>query len=637
MSDHVPPVIRLGIVPAILWMAASQGMGNVVFPPDAGVIDVTRPPYSADPTGATDSTQALQRALSDHPSGNRIIYLPNGTYLISDTLRWPEGDGDASFMKRTILQGQSREGTILRLKDHADGFGTGGQTEARYNRPDGKPMIFTGTAPAQRFRNALRDLTLDTGHGNPGAIGARFMTNNQGGVFNVTIRSGDGSGRIGLDLGYESEIGPLLVKGLKVEGFDIGVHSWGSVNSITMVDVEVVGQKQAGILNVQQVLSIENLRSRNDVPALRDADPWGVVTLIGADLRTLSAESEASAVDVEGTLYARDVHVWGYETAIQTPRMSHPGGNGVHVRELVGGQTLSLFDDEPRGALMLPIKPAPLPPEDPMDRWVSPLAFGGAPNDGQDDTAAIQQAIDSGATTVYLPNGTWNVSGELFIRGQVRRFIGCEARLTGDARIIIDDGDWPVVWIERLETLPIHEPTAHFVHRSGRTVVMSNLRLSRQRAYQAEEGAGDVFIEDVAGDPWHFVAGQNVWARQLNPENSRAMIVNRGARLWILGLKTEGDGPALHAIGGRTEIVGAFIYANTRRPKNDLFILEQRAAFSVTMGESSFRHQPFERLVVESRDGQMRVLSRQGLPQRGQGSVIPLFVTSGGQNVERKN
>ena len=36
--------------------------------------------------------ELAQQALLEHPNGNKIIYLPNGTYLISATLRWPGGE-----------------------------------------------------------------------------------------------------------------------------------------------------------------------------------------------------------------------------------------------------------------------------------------------------------------------------------------------------------------------------------------------------------------------------------------------------------------------------------------------------------------------------------------------------------------
>jgi hypothetical protein len=50
------------------------------------VIDVTQPPYNADPTGTHDATIALQAAIDTCSPGDSI-YFPPGTYLVSKKLR----------------------------------------------------------------------------------------------------------------------------------------------------------------------------------------------------------------------------------------------------------------------------------------------------------------------------------------------------------------------------------------------------------------------------------------------------------------------------------------------------------------------------------------------------------------------
>ncbi len=102
-----------------------------------------------------------------------------------------------------MLQGQTRQGVRIRLPDRAAGFGDAATPKA---------VIWTGKKPAQRFRNSIRNLTVDTGKGNPGAIGIQFVANNQGSMRDVTIVSGDGAGVIGLDLGYTDEQGPCLIQ-----------------------------------------------------------------------------------------------------------------------------------------------------------------------------------------------------------------------------------------------------------------------------------------------------------------------------------------------------------------------------------------------------------------------------------------
>jgi hypothetical protein len=52
----------------------------------AGYLDATAAPYDADPTGATDSTAALQNAIDAASAADEGLYLPAGTYTISAPL-----------------------------------------------------------------------------------------------------------------------------------------------------------------------------------------------------------------------------------------------------------------------------------------------------------------------------------------------------------------------------------------------------------------------------------------------------------------------------------------------------------------------------------------------------------------------
>lgn len=51
-----------------------------------GVLDATRAPFLADPTGLSDSTQAIQRAAEFARDFGLIVWLPAGNYTITDTL-----------------------------------------------------------------------------------------------------------------------------------------------------------------------------------------------------------------------------------------------------------------------------------------------------------------------------------------------------------------------------------------------------------------------------------------------------------------------------------------------------------------------------------------------------------------------
>src|SRR6476659_8562647 len=104
----------------LLWSCYARAAEGMVFPRDAGVLNVKD--LGARGDGLRDDTAAIQKALNAYANGGRIIYLPDGIYRVSDTLKWPRGTREGSEEKNTILQGQSREKTILRLPDACEGY-----------------------------------------------------------------------------------------------------------------------------------------------------------------------------------------------------------------------------------------------------------------------------------------------------------------------------------------------------------------------------------------------------------------------------------------------------------------------------------------------------------------------------------
>lgn len=583
---------------------------NIVFPSDGGVINVKNAPYNAKGDGVTDDTAAIRKALSDFPNGNKIIYLPNGTYLVSNQLQWPAGSGGKTY-KRTILQGQSTVGTIIKLKNNAPGF-----TNSFFP----KAVIWTGTAPAQRFRNAIRNLTVSTGNGNPGAIGIQFIANNQGAVRNVTIRSGDGQGIVGLDMSYTNEVGPLLVKNIKVYGFNIGIKTANKVNSQTFEHITLHNQKEYGLANYGQVISIRDLQSYNSVPAIYNKD--GIITLIDATLTAADATSNnLSAIKNYSTLFARNIKTFNYQTAIENNTGTRHNANELSVAEFVSHPIHNLFPTSLK-SLNLPIKETPDVPWDALNNWESPTHFGAVPNDNVDDSAAIQAAIDSGKTTVYFPNGSYNIEQTIFIRNNVKRIIGLEARIAGKGIFRFEDGTAPVVVVERLNGVG-----GGIIHAASRTLVLSSMSLavSGSKASYSNIGVGDLYIEDVVGAPWIFNK-QKVWARQINPENKGTHISNNGGTLWILGLKTERGGILVDTkANAKTEILGGFIYS-TSEPKLTPMFTNENSAVSLTIGECNYNGNFYSTLISETHAGVKKILNRGDTPQSCNGSVIPLYI-----------
>jgi hypothetical protein len=524
-----------------------------------GVINVKD--YGAKGDGVTDDTQAFKKALSRDEIANqgKIIYVPNGIYLVSDTIEWPKGFHSGLYYKRTTLLGESQKGTIIKLKDN----------NSTFSQEKEKPIIDTNHNRANGFRNTVENLTIDTGRGNQNAIGIRFNSNNGGGIFNVSIISGDGKGSHGLDL-TGVELGPLLIKNVYVKGFDRGILvGGGKTNSVHMENIVLKGQNELGIEQYMQVLTIRNLKSYNKVPVIKVRDHSATLVLIGAELdgtnsgnltaiETKYREYFGSTLGEKKTInvFLLDVKQKDYQNTAQvyncdTGEIQTLKGNIV---EWSCGEPLRGFSKQTT-TLRLPVKETPY-----FEHDLNNIAVVRG-NSGSD----IQAAIDTlGVKTVFLPNGTYQVDRPILIRGSVKKIIGMRAFFSDesiDPMFRLEDGDEPIIWLERFEKASVE-------HSSKRTLVIAHSEL---KSYSNRGvGTGDVFFEDIVSGLIK-IHNQNAWARSLNveatPPDSEAKILNDGGLLWILGLKTENPGTIIETKNNSsTEVLGGFIYINQSIP-----------------------------------------------------------------------
>ncbi|MBP0000095.1 MAG: hypothetical protein J7641_14040 [Cyanobacteria bacterium SID2] len=582
------------------------------------IIDVTRPPYNARGDGRTDNTAAIQAAISENRG--KLIYFPNGTYLVRDSLYARSEDGK---QKRFFLQGQNQQETVIRLIDRAPGF---------QDRSTPKPLLsfWEGrVGDATAFRNTVSHLTLNVGRNNPGAIALRFRANNFGSVHHVTLRSIDRKGRYGLDLSPPLN-GPLLISHLTVSGFDIGVYFVGALHSATLSHINLNDQTEYGIYNRRQVLNLEDLTSHNRVPALyNDSDGgrgYGLVTLVNATLNGGSANVTALENPGGGGLYVRNLTSQGYRHAISNTVDNRTITRDSPVREFVSHNVLTLFSN-PETALNLPIEPTPEATWDDPDDTVTV-----APP-GEDATAALQAAIDSGKSTLYLPRANYTISDTVEIRGNVRRIVGLGAAIV-TASDRLQTTDRPVFRLVEgtadtvsLEGIEAHLGSSYFIeHAAPRTLVLKHLGAG---GYRNLASGSKLFLEDVVGDRFDF-QNQQVWARQFNVEAGRHSgkfnIRNNGADVWILGLKTERDVTLIETIeGGRTELLGAFLYGNRDIPENTPAFLDRESRQSLVF--LSYNH-PFQPYIREIHRGETRDLSPEALYPVKYGKMSPLFVGS---------
>ena len=597
----IPALFIIAILAPRLCPALPPSDDVISFPEHRNVVNVTKPPYNAKGDGVTDDTAALQLAINENTGLHRMLYFPSGTYLVSSTLTWPkkwEGHDNWGF---TWLQGESAAKSVIRLKD---------ATFTDANKPQ-SIMWCGGFGSADWFHNHVQNLTFNVGRENPGAIGLQFYSNNYGAVRDCFIVSEDGKGEVGLDLGHRDMNGPLLVRRVEVRGFQRGVATSHSVNGQTFEFLTLRGQTKFGFDNEGQSISIRGLLSDNCVPALRS---YGVICVMDATLTGIGdAAKLPAAINYNGgRIMLRDVKTSGYGRAlgdVSTPDWvaalrvtgeDKPGSAGPDVAEYFSHAPTRTFPGDSR-SLRLPVEETPEPPKEVPKLWAVADAFGADPTGERDSSAAIQTAVDSGATTLFLP-GHYALSKTVMIRGKVQRILGVGGQVDYNKkapRAFRIEGKGGAVTFEHLANI-----NSGIENATDRTVILRSIGTQI-----FSKGQGTLFFEDVAGHEL-AIRNQHVFARQLNIENEGTHFLNDGGTAWVLGYKTERGGTLVHTLkGGRTEVLGGFSYTTTAGKLAPMFVNEN-ASFFTFFSEVCYSGDPFATLIRETRDGETKTVDK---------------------------
>lgn len=586
---------------ALSLFVLSAVAGEQRYPAHPNVIDVTKPPYSAKGDGVTDDTDALQAAINEHVGRHHVLWFPKGTYLISRTITWPKRFSGRDNWGKTMLRGERRDVCVIRLKDGV--FADAKKPQAI--------MWCGGFGSADWFHNHIENLTFDVGRNNPGATALQFYSNNTGALRECRFVAADDSGAIGIDLGHRDMNGPLLVKDCEVEGFRIGVSCAYGVNSQCFENITLRGQRETGFRNAGQHISIRGFAFDGGVPAV---STYGKLLLLDARIAgTADAAKHPAIVNYNGgRVFLREVKTTGYKRALadlETPDFAKayrltgedkPGSLGPDIAEYSSHAVTTAFPS-PANSLRLPVKPTPSPEWEDVSKWA--IADNPEPeNKNLDNADSIQRALNSGASTIFLPAVHYRTSRTLVVPANVRRIIGISGYVNyghhdrPDFRI--ETGAEPL-FIENFAGLH-----GGIEFASRRTVVLRSLGVHTLHQRAASEGA-ELFFEDVVGDDFRF-RRQNLWARQLNIENQGTHLTNEASNVWVLGYKTERGGTLAHTLGGgRTEILGGFSYTTTAGKLAPMFVNESSSVFAF-FGEVCYTKDPFAVLVRETRGGETR-------------------------------
>ena len=566
------------------------------------VVDVTKAPYYADNTGKIDCTKILCAAFDDclkeyingiekvrnellelHEKydGNvyvgaeagkyiddkiyitfpkeippvKSLYFPNGKYLISDTISYtldnlatPQARNYSAELCRFIqILGESKENTIICLKDNSAGFEKGSKKPViSFNRARREDRETTNVAQM----NTIEDITIDCGNENEGAIGVMYASSNCGRIENVTVKSNGGF--CGIDFDVESE---GTVRNVLISGFDYGIRT-GRTSPLVMEDIDLSKNNIAGFLTKYGNIVCRNIICK-DIP---------VFSFLKCDL---------------GRYYCS-------------------GFTPTYIGDSSGIYIYNETDEE-----ILKIKSSP---ENfkfkNHDEWVCVEEFGAVADGVTDCTVAIQQAMNSGKETIVFSAGRYRIERTIKIPATVKSidfryaaFVPGMSLVVGEIECMFDicensDDPFFAEHISYDEACPGFYRT--FRHSAKRTVVFKDI-ISLNPLYYNTVGGSEVYFDNCFVGTTHYsqnavlardgyipvfasmipveVHGQKVYGKNLNIERADIELLNDNSEICIDGYKTEGPGILIKSINGGKTSLNLFNAAwwGNKLPENALF------------------------------------------------------------------
>ena len=612
---------------------------NVVYP--AGVldgdqvIDITQPPFNAVGDGVTDNTAAfvaaydtvINRIKTLCPSLSRVnckelgiritFYVPDGTYLVSNTLIYSgplftTNNPNLDRLQHVRFIGQSREKTIIKLQDNAPGYQAGAD----------KPVFsFTkGTFNNTANSTSLRNMTVNTGSGNPGAIGVSMAGANNCSSYNLKIVSEDGSGSVGLDFSVGAVIG--YHRDILIEGFDYGIRLVPyHFTSPTIEHTTIRNQNVAGVLFVDGIGTIRKLKSENTVPAIQCTSPGNHAVILDSEFR--GGSSSNAAIDLQqGHVFARNVTTSGYGSAVK--KAGTVAVADRYIKEYVSDAIVKWSANSPSVSMNLPIEDSP-------EYWSSDL------NDWADvdDYPSVQEAFDSGKPIIVFSKREYTFDNTINVPASVRRVVGLYTSIATNARgfMVSEDSSTPVIF----DDMGVKGGTA-VTQACPRTIVLNNMS-SQNRLYQSETSSGKVFINACNGLRYSGpLKNVTAFIRFVNTESTGTQFLVDNSNVVVLGYKTEKLYTSFEAINGsRLEILGGLPnqYATTKGDPLNPIIEINNSEVSIVLATNGPNDDNvgYENIIRDTQGDITKTWTKADFPDReGRPSdvVVPLYVNHNG-------
>lgn len=616
--------------------------------------------------GVTDDSDAIIAAMNwvmnrlkaywgSGGNGNKIpwkefwvIYLPNGTYRVTKPLSYTNGrvidpifpnDTTREGTCRLMIVGESRAGVTIRLDNNLAAFGasvTKPVLAYSYVNPGGASPVNNNMPAGMQCRN----LTVDVGSGNPGAVGIDFCGANSARLDNVKVT---GAGRYGIFLreasghGYCSNV---IVEGMDYGIYlqDKGVNNDGALETHgTFEYVTLSGQGTAGIYQEAVSSSLRRIQSSNQVPALRLAALVGSATRVPQavllDSALTGGATANAAVQVDaGSVFVRDVTVAGYGAAVRKGTVNAATGNvQEYVSDAIFTYDSSRVSSGAYQSLRLPVEDYPVVPWiSDFNQWANVDTYAGAT-----DAQKIQAAMNSGRKVIYFPQNTYtfNAGETVTIPASVEQLIGCDVRISGSGNLFnVNAASSTLLVFNHL-----YLDDGQIVQTAPRDLLLESAQ-STANLYDSELATTGTKVWVNNANGFARVPGSTTniqtWVRFDDNEkpSDYQFTADPGCVMWMFGYKSEKTWTVFRVdAGAKLEVLGGVMSRNgTDASPDRAGVLNNGGDLSfvsATIGNYSTRN--WSPLIQDTQNGVTHSLAMTAFPSRGwNGNVIvPLYAS----------
>lgn len=445
---------------------------------EVGVLRVTD--FGADPSGRSDSTSAIQQAMNASYNQQKALLFPSGTYLVRNTLEGELVSAQGYWRTKAYELIGSTDGPrpVIKLVNGAPGF---------QNTGSPKPVIRIHTVrngsenPANGYTSSIRNLEIQVGSNNAGAVAIHFSGAQDNAIENVKIDMQSGYAGLRDLIGDNS-----VLNGIEIIGGRYGIYApetrWPSMSDVTLTN-----QTAYAIYGVRGLgpLTISGFQiTKQSAPVIKtDSGNWSIsygsghITLVDGVIKLANPGSKPAIENSLGSdpdgrsVFLSNVYLNNVPNLIKSGNNAvvRPGNGWKRVDTYAypfrqeKGETnigLNLINGSINRSEIAEIESATQPPDmrawhsidytnypspdvildriksgdnsivNVLDHSIRPAstAANTAGETGPDVTSALQNLINS-HETVFLPKGKFLISSTLTLRENTK-LIGLANHLT---------------------------------------------------------------------------------------------------------------------------------------------------------------------------------------------------------------